>query len=243
MLLYVERQNILNGQFHRCFTWPDQRQLVNTSSRLIQRIDRSRRSSYGYPYFESLSIKVYCTPRCYSTKNWEVGYYQTYRISILAQRRLVSADFHLLQVIDQLFTYLQAVDIYCDGGDRFLLSGLELGSSRKRMPRWIRQIFRQYQSQSHHVYSLTSGFLELLRGQITSSRLSFMQSELELVRDRLFTSYSEGETVHAVDFRMRKLYQKMVGYLYGLVLAQIQQRGLVLRQFLRYQDAHPYVSR
>ena len=244
MRLFVERHSVLDGQFHQCFSWPVLTGTLSrhSRSRLLRRIRRNQRRQYGFRQFYSQQEKIFCTPRCYVTKNWEVGYYQSYRFDAPRDRLVVTSDFHLLQVIDQLNVYLHAMDIRTTRGSRFLLTEMNSPGQRYRLPKWLNRIFREYHPQSHFIVSLVMEFLSLVYQTPTAEKLSSVLSQLEMARDRYFIVFEASETNFPMDSTLRKYYQKMFGYLYGVVLGQIRGHGLAIRQYIRYEDALITVS-
>ena len=175
---------------------------------------------------------IFCTPRCYETKSWEVGlcnhYLACFRVGNL---RLTSSDFHVIQIFELTQAFLHAMEICEQPGLHFQLYGLRRGkSSRKR--RCPDRLLVEGHKLNTDLFRLVTDYYTYM--DLPASSLSCTQLLQRLVEIR--SSYLTAYHLNGLQwYNSRRLHcTRLLGLLYGAVVRDSKRFGLVSRQYLRF---------
>ena len=171
---------------------------------------------------QTISGYVFCTPRCYTTKSWEVGICNSYSVRYLCGGASpTSFDFHIILVMETIQVYLQQIEIREQSVGYFYIPD-EL-SLKFNMPRVVGTVPSSCQKLWKLLLSMRTG------EQDRDMSITSMIAQLNLVRREYFRD------LH-LDIALKKgsshrLFLKLLGHLYGKVIGQSKRNGIVVRQY------------
>ena len=183
---------------------------------------------------ETISRYVFCTPRCYTTKEWEVGVCNSYTIQLLVGgSNLASHDLHLLMVFEQLQSFLQYLEIREQTNGYFYLPD-DLSKPYRRVMR-----FPEIRGVNLRLDGFRTDICSFLYGGDLVSATGLMAT-LNLIRHDYFNGIHT--TANNGPNSVCRIYRKVLGKLFGAVRFRTQSLGLVTRQYYGHMPLVPRVS-
>ena len=173
-------------------------------------------------HLHKLTTYVFCTPRCFTTKSWEVGICNTYFVRYLCGGKSPSSfDMHIMMVMECMQVYLQYVEIRDQSVGYFYLP------EDLRLPMKMKTI--QTAQSCKHLYRLLELLVNIAYGDTAGLAVTHALSQLEVVRMEYFND------LHLQpDLSKRSAHRsflKMLGMVYGRILCLLDNAGIVLRQY------------
>ena len=173
-------------------------------------------------HLRTISGYVFCTPRCYTTKSWEVGICNSYYVRYLCGgASLTSFDLHVILVMETIQVYLQQIEIREQSvGYFYIPDELCLSFKLPRVPAPIPESCQK----------LWKLLLSMKRGKkVEEMTVTSMMAQLNSVRREYF------QDLH-LDVKMatkspHRLSLKMLGHLYGKIIGQSRATGIIVRQY------------
>ena len=185
-------------------------------------------------YLGTISNHIFCTPRCYVTKSWEVGVCNTYQVKYLCGGTSpTSFDIHILMVMEGLQVFLQQMEIREQSVGYFYLPENLCG--------WI-GVPRGYDdlpAACSDIWELILSIHKRLINDDTGMSVTAMLAHLNLTRRSYFNGLHL-ETQQGAK-APRKIFLKLLGYLYGRLIYRIKKNQLVLRQYYGHCPFHSTV--
>ena len=185
----------------------------------------------------TISTHVFCTPRCYMTKSWEVGVCNTYQLRYLCGGASpTSFDIHVIMVMEVIQVFLQQIEIRDQSVGYFYLPddlsfhlALPSNNCQQNMPASCKGLWKLILSMSKRMKGIDDGM-----------SVTAMLAHLNLTRRSYFndlhldTNFSKGSA--------HKVFLKLLGYLHGKIIYQLQQKRLKLRQYYGHCPMNLVVS-
>ena len=175
--------------------------------------------------FSTISCYVFCTPRCYISKSWEVGICNTYQVRLLVgSDNLSSRDFQMLMLFERIQVILQYLEIKEQTTGYFYLPDkLAVGYPRKRSlftpyPQ-CRSLIQFYEQIHNHLYGGTD------------IPITGMLASLNLIRRKYFSELH----YQLPHLRPLKQFRRIFGQLYGRIQYRCVVIGLDIRQYFAHQ--------
>ena len=173
-------------------------------------------------YLQVISGYVFCTPRCYTTKGWEIGICNSYQVKYLyGGESPTTFDMHLLMAMEIIQVYLQQIEIRDQSVGYFYL------------PDDLRQSFKKPRIADTIPVSCRKlwELLESLHCKDTDMSMSITAqlAQLNLIRREYFND------LHLeVDLSKKsnhRLFLKILGCLFGQVKGLLKSKNIKLRQY------------
>ena len=186
------------------------------------------------PYMGTISSYVFCTPRCYMTKSWEVGICNTYQLKYLCGGAApTSFDIHILMVMEGIQVFLQQMEIREQTVGYFYIPDDLCGWIG--LPKWCKMI----PDSCRGLWRLIDSMQKHMMGDDTGMSITAMLAHLNITRRSYFND------LH-MDVRLgtrspHKIFLKLLGYLYGKLVGRILQKRLILRQYFGRCPFQPQV--
>ena len=174
----------------------------------------------------TISIHVFCTPRCYLTKSWEVGICSTYQISYLCGGSSpTSFDIHVLMALECVQVFLQQMEIREQSvGYFYLPDNLDF---QVPLPVFVSE--SNVPDSCKGILQLICALRKKMMGEGDGMSITAMLAHLNLVRRSYFNDLHLDANL-AVG-TAHKIYLKLLGYLHGKLIYRLQKMGLILRQY------------
>ena len=172
-----------------------------------------------------ISRYVFCTPRCYISKSWEVGVCNTYQVRLLVGgENLSSRDFHVLMLLERIHVFLQYLEIQEQTTGYFYLPDrLNVNYQRPRARFVLYPPCRSIISLSDRIHDYLYG------GHMTS--VTGMITDLCLLR---YAYFNELHISPASNPSLRQ-FHRVLGSIYGKIHHRFIINGLKLRQYFAHQ--------
>ena len=181
----------------------------------------------------TISRYVFCTPRCYLSKSWEVGICNSYSVQFLVGgSNLTSYDLHVVMVLEQMQVFLQYLEIQEQTVGHFYLPDVLSKSYRRKLK--LPDV-RRY---SVRLDCFLKDMVSYLYGGENISPTGLLAT-LNLMRHEYFNGVHTS-TVNGPR-SCRRLYHKVIGTLYGIVKYRLQSFGLHTRQYYGHMPLSPRV--
>ena len=173
-------------------------------------------------YLQTISGYIFCTPRCYTTKSWEVGICNSYQLKYLyGGRSPTSFDFHILMILELVQVYLQQIEIREQSVGYFYVPDnlqVALGLPRKltEIPEGCRKIWNL-------ILSLNQS------GKNIGMSVTAKIAHLNIIRREYFndlhldTNLTKGSA--------HRLFLKLLGHLHSRIGGLLQTRDIIIRQY------------
>jgi len=173
----------------------------------------------------TISCYVFCTPRCYISKSWEVGICNTYQVRLLVGgENLSSRDFQMLMLFERIQIFLQYLEIQEQTTGYFYLPDKISSSFYRKLP-----CYESY-PQCRALIRFTKQINNYLYGGEELS-VTGMLASLNLIRREYFNElHSQSPYAHSL-----KQFRRVFGQLYGRIHYRCTVIGMEMRQYFAHQ--------
>ena len=185
----------------------------------------------------TISTHVFCTPRCYMTKSWEVGVCNTYQLRYLCGGASpTSFDIHVIMVFEIVQVFLQQIEIRDQSVGYFYLPD-ELNFCLV-LPSIVPQ--QCMPTSCGGLWKLIVSMSKRMAGNDDGMSVTAMLAHLNLTRHAYFNDlHLDANFSNGSD---HKLFLKLLGYLHGKIIHQLQRKKLKLRQYFGHCPLNTVVS-
>ena len=182
--------------------------------------------------FSTISCYVFCTPRCFISKSWEVGICNTYQVRLLVgSSNLSSRDFQMLLLFERIQVILQYLEIQEQTTGYFYLPEKFHVTYSRKLKHYVPH------SKCHALIHFYGQMHNYLYGGASIS-VTGMLASLNLIRRGYFNDlhYQAPQTPPLKQFR------HIFGQLYGRIQYRCVAVGLDIRQYFAHQPMINMVS-
>ena len=173
---------------------------------------------------QTISRYVFCTPRCFITKSWEVGVCNTYQARYLCGGASpTSFDMHIIMVLECLQVYLQYNEIRDQTVGYFYLPDelLEIN--------WVPEFKTDVPALCQPLWQLIQSMQSYSHRDGHGMSITGMLAHLNLLRRTYF------DDLH-LDNNLKKksahrTFLKLLGFIYGRLISVLQRKNIILRQY------------
>lgn len=172
----------------------------------------------------TISRHVFCTPRCYVTKSWEVGVCNTYQVKYLCGGESPSSfDMHILMIMECLQIYLQYHEIRDQTvGYFYLPDDLFVGN-------WAIKYKGEIPHSCQSLWSLLLSMQLYSRQDDNGMSITAMLAHLNILRHSYFGDlHLDGELRKGTSHRV---FLKLLGSIYGKIVGKLRSQNVILRQY------------
>ena len=229
MRLFSDVEQRIDGKFKRCYCRVPTLESTHRGS-IFRTVQKTEVQSVDVVGIADHFSRLYCTPRCYSTRSWEVGLCQLYTLTLLSgSDKISSAEMHIVQILEQLQLVFHAAEIRDQSGAIFYLPQALCQSKIYRLRKWYKKMMLRFDIEPYLNFCMLA--MECLYNEATPERLSGLIAWIKISRYRYFheTNTSNRRGV-GTEYRAAT---KIIGFVYGLVLGRLKKLKLVLRQYCR----------
>ena len=184
-------------------------------------------------YLQVISGYVFCTPRCYTTKSWEIGVCNSYQIKYLCGGESPTTfDLHILMIMEIVQVYLQQIEIRDQSVGYFYLPddlrwSFGLPKIAEAIPGSCRKLWE---------------LLESLHCNDTDVCMSITArlAQLNLIRREYFNDLHLDTNLSRKS--PHRLFLKMLGHLFGKIGRLLETKNITLRQYYGHCPFRKQVS-
>ena len=170
----------------------------------------------------TISGYIFCTPRCYTTKSWEVGICNSYLVKYLCGgNSLTSFDLHIILVMETIQVYLQQMEIREQSVGYFYLPD----NLQRHMP--LPRVLKEVPSPCRKLWCLLRSICQ--DGKEMQMSVTAQIAQLNIVRREYFQDLHLDPSLTRGS--AHRSFLKMVGFMYGRIVGQLKNIGVVLRQY------------
>lgn len=173
-------------------------------------------------FLRTISGYVFCTPRCYTTRSWEIGVCNSYQLKYLCGGKSpTSFDFHLLMIMEIIQVYLHQMEIKQQSVGYFFVPD----DLRKaiRLPR----VHTPVPESSKKLWSLLSSMSQT--NFDVGMSVTAQIAQLNLIRREYFNDLHLDTDLSKKS--PHRVFLKLLGYLYGKVLGHLRSCDIIIRQY------------